>query len=352
MEEVIKVMILDSPGDIRRVDKSRMLDVLETIPRQAEEGIAIGKKIKASSCDINKIIIVGMGGSAFTGDLIYVLGRKSIPFPLVVSKTYSLPNFVDEKTLVMILSYSGNSEEALTAFLAAKENNAQICSISSGGHLEDSSIEATWYIKVPGGLQPRAAVAYLLFPSLFFLHKCKLLNLEKKDLNDSLKVIQELYRTINQHVPTQDNFAKRLAQEILGKTPKIYGHDITSPVARRWRTQFNENSKIFAFNDEVPECNHNEIESWNEKKHHYYIFLRSKDEIPTVHKRFILMKDLLENVTEIWANGKSSLGQMLYLIYLGDYVSTYLAVLRGIDPSPVQNIEKIKKRLNVLSSAV
>jgi len=124
------------------------------------------------------------------------------------------------------------------------------------------------------------------------------------------------------------------------------------PVARRWRTQFNENSKIFAFNDEVPECNHNEIESWNEKKHHYYIFLRSKDEISAVHKRFILMKDLLENVTEIWANGKGSLAQMLYLIYLGDYVSTYLAVLRGIDPSPVQTIEKIKKRLNVLGPAV
>ena len=352
MEELITVMILDNPGDIQRVDKSGMLDVLETMPRQAEEGIAIGKKIRVSSCDSDKIIIVGMGGSAFTGALIYALGRKNIPFPLVVNKTYSLPNFVDEKTLVMILSYSGNSEETLTAFRAAKERNAQIFSVSSGGHLEDLSSEATWYIKVPGGLQPRAAVAYLLFPSLFFLHKCKLLNLEKKDLNDSLTVIQKLSEAINQHVSTKDNFAKRLAQEILGKTPQIYGHDITSPVARRWRTQFNENSKIFAFNDEVPECNHNEIESWNEKKHPYYIFLRSKDDIPAVHKRFMLMKDLLDNVTEIWANGKSPLGQMLYLIFLGDYVSTYLAVLRGIDPSPVQNIEKIKKRLNMLGSAV
>lgn len=352
MEELITSMILDSPGDIRRVDKSGMLDVLETIPRQAEEGIAIGKKTKVSSCDINKIIIVGMGGSAFTGDLIYILGRKSIPFPLVINKTYFLPNFVDEKTLVMILSYSGNSEEALTAFQAAKENNAQICSVSSGGHLEVLSLKGTWYIKVPSGLQPRAAVAYLLFPSLFFLYKCKLLNIEKKDFNDSLTVIQELYRQINQNVPTQDNFAKRLAQDILGKTPKIYGYDIASPIARRWRTQFNENSKIFAFNDEVPECNHNEIESWNEKKNHYYIFLRSKDDIPAVHKRFILMKDLLNNATEIWANGKSSLGQMLYLSYLGDYVSTYLAILRGIDPSPVHNIEKIKTRLNILGPSV
>jgi glucose/mannose-6-phosphate isomerase len=293
-----------------------------------------------------------MGGSGFTGDLIYVLGRKSIPLPFVVNKNYSLPAFVDENTLVMILSYSGNSEEAITAFRAAKENNAQICSVSSGGLLEDLSAQATWHIKVPSGLQPRAAVAYLLFPSLFFLHKCKLLNLEKKSLNDSLTVIQELSRAINQHVPTQDNFAKRLAQDIQGKTPKIYGHDITSPVARRWRTQFNENSKIFAFHDEVPECNHNEIESWNEKENQYYIFLRSTDDIPVVDKRFALMKELLDNVTEIWANGQSPLGRMLYLIYLGDYVSTYLAVLRGIDPSPVQSIEKIKKRLNALGSAV
>lgn len=345
-------MVLDSPGDIRRVDKSGMLDVLETIPRQAEEGIAIGKKICVSSLDCDKIIIVGMGGSAFTGDLIYALGRRSIPFPMMVNKTYSLPNFVDEKTLVMILSYSGNSEEVLTAFRVAKESKAQIFSVSSGGHLEELSSQANCYVKVPGGLQPRAAIAYLLFPSLFFLHKCKLLTLEKKDLYDSLTVLQDLSGEINQNVPTQDNFAKCLAQDILGKTPQIYGHDIISPVARRWRTQFNENSKIFAFNDEVPECNHNEIESWNEKKHPYYIFLRSKDDIPAVHKRFMLMKDLLDNAVEIWAKGKSSLGQMLYLILLGDYVSTYLAVLRGIDPSPVPNIEKIKKGLHALGSAV
>jgi glucose/mannose-6-phosphate isomerase len=351
MDEIITVMILDRPDDIRRVDKSGMLDVLDTIPCQIEEGIAIGKKFKLSSCNINKIVIVGMGGSAFTGDVIFVLGRKRISFPLVVSKTYSLPLFVDEKTLVMVLSYSGDSEEAISAFRTAKEKKAQIFSISSGGLLEKISSKANWYTKIPSGLQPRAAVAYLLFPSLVFLSKSKLFNIDEKEFMESLKVIKELKNMINQHVPTQKNLAKRLAQDLQGKIPKIYGYGITAPIARRWRTQFNENTKLFAFSDEVPECNHNEIESWNGKKPYHYLFLRSKNEIPEVKKRFLLMKELVENITELWTKGESPLAQMIYLMYLGDYVSTYLAILRGIDPSPVHMIETIKKRLRLLSSA-
>jgi glucose/mannose-6-phosphate isomerase len=354
-------MDLDDLDKISRIDKSKMLEILEEFPKQMEEGIRIGGKIDfgIDLKKMDKIVIAGMGGSGIIGDMIQALAKNSSPMPIFINRDYRLPRFVDERTLVIVLSYSGNTEETISSFLDALERGCRILSISSGGKLKELAGKADRYVQIKKGLQPRAALNYLLFPLIIFLKKNSLLAMDMKDIEESIAVARSLKEKIKKTAPVKENFAKEIAARINGKIPRIYGYGPFIPIARRWETQFNENSKIFSSSYAIPECGHNEIVGWStpHKWHKEFICIlfRSNDEPPQIKSRLDFMKKIFErysNVIEIMAKGKSDLAKMIYLIYLGDYVSCYLALLRGIDPTPVDLIDQLKKELKMENQAL
>jgi glucose/mannose-6-phosphate isomerase len=230
-----------------------------------------------------------------------------------------------------------------------------IC-ISTGGKLQEfAEKRGVPFVKIPAGIQPRAATAYLLFPSIIFLKKIGLLKTAiETDIEETISVTQEFVNTNNKTVPEENNPAKQLAKKIFNTIPQIYGWGIYTPIAIRWRHQFNENSKVIARTDLVPDCNHNDIVGWSANpeisKQFSCILFRDKDEeIIDMTTRLNFMRDLFHNtagnIIEVSPKGKSQLAKMMYLMCLGDFTSCYLAVLRGIDPSPVDIIKELKKRL-------
>jgi glucose/mannose-6-phosphate isomerase len=210
-------------------------------------------------------------------------------------------------------------------------------------------------VKIPAGIQPRAATAYLLFPSMIFLKKIGLLKTTiDADIQETITVTQEFVAQNNKTVPEENNQAKQIAKKLFNTIPQIYGWGIYTPISIRWRHQLNENSKVIARTDIAPDCNHNDIVGWSQNpdisKQFSCIMLRDKDEETIdMSTRLNFMRDLFHNtagkVIEVSPKGKSQLAKMMYLMCLGDFTSCYLAVLRGIDPSPVDIITELKNRL-------
>ena len=336
-------MDLDDINEMKKVDREGMLDVIEKFPEQIEEAIKIGK-----SADINftfkgrNVVIAGMGGSAIAGEIISFLAKDECNLPIFVNKDYSLPSFVDENTLFIAISYSGNTEETLSCFSQALKRKCSIISISSGGKLEEMAKGC--HIKIPQNMQPRAAIAYLLFPLIIALERLGIL--KKHDMRSVVKKAKTMRERIKKEV--ENNEAKKIAMKIKG-IPVIYASDFLSPLARRWRQQINENAKMMAFNFCIPEANHNEIMAWEGKiKNFTCIFLRNKNEEKKIKKRFDFMKEVYSkkaNVIEIFAEGESKLEQVVHILYLGDYVSNYLALLNEVNPTPVKLIQKLKEKI-------
>lgn len=351
---------MDNLKEIAKVDKEKMRDILMNFPSQCRQAIKIGEEIKLPPeyfSGIEKVIICGMGGSGIGGDILKTLLLSSVKIPLFVNRNYNLPKFVDKKTLVFVISYSGNTEETLSVYKEAKKIGCYLIAISSGGKLKDlSGQDNIPLVAVPSGMPPRTSVGYLFLPMLKIMERLIFI----KTLN-----YEELYQNLTQikdkhspSVPLKENLAKSIAYKLKGKIPIIYGVDgRTDVVAHRLKTQFNENSKILAFWDVFPELNHNEVVGWDgENKTNlsifYPIFIRDKDEPLRISKRIQVTQGLIKRqgveYTEIWAEGESLLTRIFSSIYIGDWVSFYLAILRGIDPTPVKAIELLKKELNSL----
>jgi glucose/mannose-6-phosphate isomerase len=342
---------------ITRVDKANMLDGLARFPEQIKESLAIAEATERFNfIKIDNVIIVGMGASAISGDIMASLFRDKLDVPIVVNREYDLPKWVNKDTLVICISYSGNTDETISSFKIAYQKKCKIICISTGGKLQDlAEKRKVPFVKIPAGIQPRAATAYLLFPSIIFLKKIGLLKtVIDADIEETIAVTQDFVAMNNKAVPEENNQAKQLAKKIFNTIPQIYGWGIYTPIAKRWRHQLNENSKVIARTDVVPECNHNDIVGWSANpeisKQFSCVLIRDKDEeIIDMTTRFSFMHDLFRNtagnIVEVSPKGKSQLAKMMYLMCLGDFTSCYLAVLRGIDPSPVDIITELKKRL-------
>ena len=343
-------MNLDDIDAISKVDKEGMLDVIEKFPEQVEESIKIGKDAMSSfklDTGIKNVVITGMGGSAIGGEMIASLFKKKSKVPIIVNRGYALPSFAGKKTLLIAVSYSGNTEETLSCFEEGLKKKCKTISISSGGKLE--KMESDYHIKIPAGMQPRAALAYLLFPQIEILEKAGII--EKVDLSEVKKSLTVVREMIKKDVPTANNIAKKIAMEIEG-TAIIYGHGFMEAAARRWRQQLNENAKMMAFDFGVPEANHNELMAWegirDANGEITCIFLRYEEEGKKIKKRFEFMKKVYERYAggiEIFAEGGSKISQLMYITYIGDYVSSYCALLRDTDPTPVRLIQKLKEKL-------
>jgi glucose/mannose-6-phosphate isomerase len=350
-------MMANDIEKITMVDKANMLDGLARFPEQIKEALTIAEAVKRFNfLKIDNVVVAGMGGSAISGDIMLSLFRDKLDVPLIVNREYDLPKWVNKDTLVICISYSGNTDETLSSFKIASQKKCKILCISTGGKLQDlAEKRGIPFIKIPAGIQPRAATAYLLFPSIIFLKKIGLLKTAiETDIEETIAVTTDFVTLNKKEVPEENNLAKQLAKKIFNTIPQIYGWRIYTPIAIRWRHQLNENSKIIARSDIVPECNHNDIVGWSgnpdiSKQFSCILFRDKNEETIDMTTRLNFMRDLFYNtagnVIEVSPKGKSHLAKMMYLMCLGDFTSCYLAVLRGINPSPVDIITELKKRL-------
>ncbi|MEE9190819.1 MAG: bifunctional phosphoglucose/phosphomannose isomerase, partial [Candidatus Neomarinimicrobiota bacterium] len=244
---------------------NKMYEMIYRFPEQMEKAENIGKQYSPRNnySGIKKILFAGMGGSAIGGDLIRVLIQDDLMIPLIVIRDYFLPKWADESTLVLCSSYSGNTEETLSIYSSAKEKNCRVAGISTGGELSSSLIADGFdFIKIPTGYQPRAALGLSFIPILYLLNKMQLISGNiLSEISNSIARIYEKRELYSQ--PEEINPTYHLAKDINGKIPVMIGSALkTEVIARRWKGQFCENSKIVAFHNELPEMNHNEVEGW------------------------------------------------------------------------------------------
>jgi len=302
---------------------------------------------------IASIVVTGMGGSALAALLAKAWLKNDIIVPFEVIRGYDLPAYVNHQTLVIASSYSGNTEETVSALGQAKERGAQIGVIASGGKLiEIADASNIAHVTLPTGLQPRMAVIYNLRALLalfenFGFAEGKLAEVEA--LSQWLGAQSAAWAPT---VPAEQNYAKQLAKQAVGKTPVFYGGALTAPVAYKWKISFNENAKNVAFWNEYPEFNHNEFLGWTShpvEKPFAVFDLISSFEHPQILKRFEISDRLLSGLrpkaTVVNLVGESLIAQLLWASILADYVSIYVAILNGVDPTPVELIEKFKKEL-------
>ncbi len=338
---------------IEKVDKSNMLELILDFHKQCGDAVekASSLRLPREYGGVKKIVVAGLGGSAIGGDLLftYLAGELGIPFH--VSRDYQLPAFVDKETLLFAVSYSGNTEETLSAYSEAVSRSAKIVGITSGGELKKRCEEmGKPVVLIPGGMPPRTALGYLFFPMLVALEKLKVVTDKSNEIKETLTLLKELSQKYHS---LPDNPATVLVKKLYGRIPIIYGSRDTSAAALRWRTQINENSKTLAFHHLFPEMNHNEIVGWEKleqiTQNFRVVILRDKGESPRVKTRIEITKSIIGDVPsgidEIFSEGESLLARLFSLICLGDFVSFYLAVVNGVDPAPVERIDTLKRRL-------
>lgn len=331
--------------DLLAVDEGRMLQVLRDFPKQIERALGLSCRIPNSLQGFKNVVVLGMGGSAIAGDL---LARFSL-VPVVTVRDYELPAWVNADTMLIAISYSGETEETLSAFREGLRRTKRAVALTTGGALaalcEERDIP---WVPIPPGLQPRAALAFLLFPLLGCFARLGYVR------DDPADVAGELQRLRDACVPEQNpNPAQDVAQNLFGKIPVVYGGGATGPVAYRWKTQINENAKQPAYWAELPELCHNEIVGYELADKLFaqgcVVFLRTSFDHPQVAKRVEILKEVLSarglSFLEVWGAGETALSQALWLLYFGDWVSFYLALLNGVDPTPVQLIQELKRRL-------
>jgi len=318
------------------LDSQNMLQVIKDFPNQCREALELPRGISASG-EIKNIIITGMGGSAMGGDLLKIYMDES-EIPVYVNRNYKLPKFVNENSLVFAVSYSGNTEETLSSLKDAKEKNAQIIGITSGGKLAE---ECEKVITIPSGLQPRAALGYSFFPMLGVLHNTNLIRVKNDDLNEMMNILKQTDK-FNEE-------GEKLSKKLKEKIPIIYASEKLGPIAFRWKTQINENAKMPAFYNVFSEMNHNEIAGYKSMDGKFVVVLfRDKYDNDRIKKRMDICREIMEehsSVEEVQTQGESLLARMFSTVYLGDFVSYYMALWNRVDPSPVEIIEAMKKKL-------
>jgi glucose/mannose-6-phosphate isomerase len=305
--------------------------------------------------EVDDVAICGMGGSAIAADLVTGAYRERLRRPVATLRDYFLPGWVDDRTLVILSSYSGNTEETLTAASQALERASLCVGVSSGGKLvKFYGPEGVPIVPVRPGLQPRAALLRMMVPLLVILERMEVLPPLGADMEEARATIRRSVETLGPDVPESQNPAKQLARALQNSVPLIWGGELTAPVAVRWKGQLNENAKIPAYASALPELDHNEIVGFAGMPPELsslvtLVLLRDPRNHPQVIRRFDLTRELVEmhvsSVLSVEAEGQSPLAKMIDLVMLGDYVSLYLALLRAVDPGPVEIIERLKGRL-------
>jgi len=354
---------LDYTGNFNRFDTEHMYEQIISFPQQIKESYFNQEKSDLARFykNISKVYICGMGGSAIAGDIAKTLFGNTLK--ISVFKDYNLPPFLDETTLGIVCSYSGNTAETVSCFEILKEAGAQIAMVTSGGILKHYGAEERYLIKmIPTGFQPRAAIGHLFFSIVKIFEELGLI--ENQNINAKLTLLNltNKLKLINRDVEESKNLAKGLAQRIFKKIPVIYSSNPKLfPLAYRFKCQINENAKTHAFCNTFSEMNHNEIEGWES----YYnqslvpIFISDFEERKKYLKRLQVFKDIIRlseeekkdanpsyeeiEYLEIFTDGKTFMGKTFSTILLCDMISYYLAILNRVNPSEINFIDMLKK---------
>lgn len=301
---------------------------------------------------VKQIVFAGMGGSSLVAELVHTWPALGVPF--VVAKEYHVPAFVNEDTLVICASYSGNTEETLSSLAEAEAKGAQIAIIAGGGKLGEKAREKGYlYTQIPECPQPRVGVLYMYRAVCELFVAAEVLSNEVlSELSSVIPALEEAIAGWQPELSTDNNEAKRLAQKMHETTPIIYGGPLMAPAAYKWKIDLNENAKNTGWSNAFPEMNHNEFIGWSShpsEKPFSVIDLISSLEHPQVLKRFEVTDRLLKGMkpasSRVEAKGKTELEHILYLVLLGDFATIYLALLNNVDPAPVPLVEQLKKEL-------
>ncbi|MCK4427988.1 MAG: bifunctional phosphoglucose/phosphomannose isomerase [candidate division Zixibacteria bacterium] len=350
--------LLDNINQIKKIDQNGMYDLIYQFPSQFEDALNITERVKLpdwGTSQIKNIVVAGLGGSAIGGDLVRSYLAEKLDIPFFICRNYTLPHFVDESTLVFISSYSGNTEETLSAYDDAQKRKAKILTISSGGKVKEKPLQyKITYVNIPKGFQPRAALGYSFVPILVMLERLGFVRGEKDQIKGTKEFLSSNRSKYRMELPVEESFAKRIALELHKKLPIIYAAtDHFDAVSTRWKGQICENAKMLAFNNLFPEFNHNELVGWKILSGYrddlIVVILKDEDDHPRIKTRMEIVKGIIEKegvkAVVVESRGETLLSRMFSLIQLGDFVSFYLAILNKEDPTPVKVIDFLKNEL-------
>jgi glucose/mannose-6-phosphate isomerase len=359
--------ILSQPKKLESLDTKGMLEACEKMPDYCRNALILARKLRipkkiqvSNNHQITyrtpkNILIVGMGGSAIGGEILRDWLRERFPLPIITSQEYILPAFANEDSLVITVSYSGETEETLSAFSNALSRRCMLVAISSGGRLRSYSQRlGIPHILLPHHLPaPRAAIAYTFFPLVAILEKLRLLTDIEEEILETLNILRQISKENSPSQPIESNEAKKIASEIGDTVPVIYGFRQYKAATRRLKCQFNENGKIPSRFDVFSELNHNEIVGWEAPKkytkHYSVLFIRDPEEPPEFNRRIEITKKIItpkaEKILEIKTKGTHPLSKILSAIHLGDFISLYHTLSRGIDPTPTESIHYLKEEM-------
>ena len=346
-----------SKDDIERIDQSNMYKVIRDFPQQVAEAIEIGEKAPELSNKTNDFLILGMGGSAIGGDILatYAANTDTLAHLCInVNRDYNILGHLNPKTAVIASSYSGGTEETISALLKAVEITDNILCITTGGKLGDiADKESFTKVSIPGGLMPRCALGYSFFTMLKIVLKSTDLTKNAIDninqsIQNTLKLLEEKSEIYS--LPQDDNPAYSFAKSLYNTVPVVYSSNILSAINMRWRAQFQENAKNLSFGNILPEMNHNEINSWSNPSRllndFSAILLTDRKDNDKIIKRMNAVGEILTekavNVLKIESKADDYLARMFDLIYFGDWVSYFLAIYNQEDPTPIPLISKLK----------
>lgn len=350
---------LDDLNDLARLDSEDVLAAVERFADQCREGWEIGRAASGlpAADGIDSIVVLGMGGSGVSGDVIQSIVEPRLPVPFRVIKSYGpLPEWVGRNTLVFAVSYSGSTEETVAALEEAHTRGCRAVTISSGGPLADLARGyGLAHVGIPSGLQPRASLGYLTLPILAVLVEIGLVPEMQDDIDEAVGVLGDLAARCHRKLPTDENPAKQLAAKLHGRVPVIYGgHGLGATAAYRFKCDLNEYGKTPAYWHEIPELDHNEIVGWNQlaemtKQSFVLVFLRDAGEHERIQLRFDITRSLVEanvaDVIELAAEGDGVVARLLSLILVTQLAAIYVGLGYEVDPGPVEVIQKLKSEL-------
>lgn len=303
--------------------------------------------------NVQNVVLAGMGGSALPA--VFLQSWPGVLKPFEIVRGYEVPEYVDADTLFIVSSYSGNTEETLAALDTAEKKNARIVVISAGGKLLERAQQAGYpLLEIPSGIQPRMCSFYFLNALVSLLEPLKLVpGGAKTELSQTAAWLKEQHAGLRPDVPTKQNQAKTIAQELMGRTVIMYSGPKLFAAANKWKICFNENAKNLAWSNQYPEFNHNEFIGWSSHpvdKPFAVVEIHSNLEHARVQKRFEVSERLLSGKRPVpivvTPEGSSLLQQLVWTSVLGDFTSIYLALLNGVNPTPVDLVEKLKAELN------
>lgn len=351
------LVVLDDQQAQARLDKEGMLAAIRDLPRQCQTAWEEAQRLEfpPDYREVDKVVVLGMGGSAIAGDYLrVVLAHEGSRVIVANHRDYGLPPYVDDRTLLIASSYSGNTEETVTAFQEGLQTKAKLAVITTGGRLlsmAQASGLPTFHFEYESA--PRAALGYSLMPLLAMAQKAGILDGVDARVIEAIDEMQSLQSRIDASVALEHNRAKQIAVWLHERLPVIYGAGYFTEVAHRWKTQLNESAKVATFYETLPEANHNALVSYNLPKkisrQTGVVFLRSASLHPRVLRRYEFTQRALAAAgvpfEVVEGLGRNALAQMLTATLFGDYVSYYLAMVYGVAPTPLELIDQLKRSL-------